>query len=201
LEVPQDHVRLQDGNFTTDEVGRLGIPLAEVALKTIAQDGPILAHVAYQGERAHVTSFCAEAAEVEVDPETGQVSFKQFIVAIDSGKILNPITYQGQVAGGTVYGLGYALMEEMPVEEGRVQTVHFGDYKIPTMKDLPQLTTIFMEEGEGPAPYHGKAIGETANCPVAAAVANAVADAVGARVTSLPVTAEKVLTALKSQTS
>ena len=198
LEVPQDRVRLRAGQFTTDEAGGPSISLTEVAAIGIAQGGPVSAHVAYQGERAHVTSFCAEAAEVEVDPETGQVTLQKFIVAVDSGTILNPITYQGQIAGGAVFGLGYALMEEMPVEEGRVQTVHFGDYKIPTMRDIPQLTTIFIEEGEGPTPYQGKAVGETANCPVAAAVANAVADAVGARITALPVTAEKVLAALKS---
>ena len=197
LEAPRERVQLRGGQFTTDEVGSPGIPLTEVVTKTIAQDGPISAHVAYQGERTHVTSFCAEAAEVDVDPETGQVKLQKFVAAVDSGTILNPITYQGQIAGGTVFGLGYALMEEMPVEEGRVQTVHFGDYKIPTMRDIPELTTIFIEEGEGPVPYQGKAVGETANCPVAAAVANAVADAVGARITALPVTAEKVLTALK----
>ena len=98
-----------------------------------------------------------------------------------------------------VQGLGYALMEEMAVEEGRVGTLHFGDYKIPTSADVPEMVTVLIQGDAGPAPYESKGIGESSNIPVAGAIANAVFDAVGVRITELPVTAEKVLAGLKAK--
>jgi CO/xanthine dehydrogenase Mo-binding subunit len=80
-----------------------------------------------------------------------------------------------------------------------VTTVHFGDYKIPTIADIPPLQTVLLETPSGPTPYQGKAVGETSNCPVTGAIANAVADAVGVRILGLPITAEKVLAALKAK--
>jgi CO/xanthine dehydrogenase Mo-binding subunit len=140
-----------------------------------------------------VTSFVTQACEVEVDPETGQVEIKKFITTVDSGTILNPIGHKGQIQGGFVTGLGYALMEEMPVDQGHVTTLSFADYKIPSMADLPKLTTVYLPEiPSGPAPYASKSVGETHNPPVAAAIANAVADAIGTPITSLPLTAEKI---------
>ena len=85
------------------------------------------------------------------------------------------------------------------MEAGQVTTAHLGDYKIPTIQDIPELITVLLEEPAGPGPYQGKGIGETSNCPVAAAIANAVFDAVGVRITDLPITSEKVLAALKGK--
>lgn len=121
------------------------------------------------------------------------------VTAHDVGTILNPLTHQGQIEGGMVQGLGYALMEELLVEEGRISTLSLGDYKIPTIKDIPELVTVLLEPGAGPAPYQGKGIGESSNTPVAAAIANAVFDAVGVRIMDLPLTAEKVFAALQAQ--
>ena len=92
-------------------------------------------------------------------------------------------------------------MEELQTEDGRISTLSLGDYKIPTIKDIPELETVLLEAAPGPAPYSGKGIGEMSNIPVAGAIANAVYDAVGARITDLPITAEKVLAALKQKTS
>jgi CO/xanthine dehydrogenase Mo-binding subunit len=93
-------------------------------------------------------------------------------------------------------GLGYALMEELQVDDGRVTNLSFGDYKLPTMCDAPPLTTVLLESAEGVGPYHIKGIGESPLTPVAPAIANAVADAVGVRIRDLPMTAEKVYHAI-----
>jgi CO/xanthine dehydrogenase Mo-binding subunit len=146
-----------------------------------------------------MTSFCAQVAEVEVDPDTGQVTVKKMVTAHDVGTILNPLTHQGQIDGGMIQGLGYALMEELRVEDGQISTLSLGDYKIPTIPDIPELVTVLLDPGPGLAPYQSKGIGESSNIPVAAAIANAVADAVGVRITDLPITAEKVFAALHAQ--
>ena len=147
----------------------------------------------------HVTAFCAQAAEVEVDPDTGQVTVKKMVTAHDVGVILNPLTHQGQIEGGMMQGLGYALMEELLTAEGQISTLSLGEYKVPTIKDIPELVTVLLEPGPGPAPYQSKGIGESSNTPVAAAIANAVFDAVGVRVMDLPLTAEKVFAALQAK--
>jgi CO/xanthine dehydrogenase Mo-binding subunit len=95
-------------------------------------------------------------------------------------------------------GLGQALMEHLKIEEGQVAVGHFGDYKVPTIQDIPDLTTILLENPAGPTPYQGRGIGELTNVSVIAAIANAVADAVGVRITELPITAEKVLAGIKA---
>lgn len=93
-------------------------------------------------------------------------------------------------------GIGYALMEELHVEDGRVTNLSLGDYKLPTMRDIPLLTTVLVESPPGLGPYHIKGIGESPLTPVAPAIANAVADAVGVCIYELPITAEKVYRAL-----
>src|SRR5205085_9928932 len=96
-------------------------------------------------------------------------------------------------------GLGFGTMEELSIEEGRVVTANLGEFKIPTIQDIPELVTVLVEADEGPAPFHGKAIGESGNVPTAGALANAVYDAVGVRIADLPIAAEKVLRALRQK--
>ncbi|MFQ5853438.1 MAG: molybdopterin cofactor-binding domain-containing protein, partial [Candidatus Binatia bacterium] len=108
-----------------------------------------------------------------------------------------PLMHQGQIEGGAVMGVGYALMEHLMLDDGKVTTANFGDYKIPTIQDIPALKTTVLETPKGPGPYNSMPIGETSNVPVAAAIANAVEDAVGVRIKSLPVTSEKVFDALR----
>jgi CO/xanthine dehydrogenase Mo-binding subunit len=148
--------------------------------------------------RSPITSFCAQVAEVEVDPDTGQVTILKFTTVHDVGQILNPIGHQGQINGGLMQGLGYALMEELRVEDGRVTTLSFGDYKVPTTSDLPELNTVLVESDSGIGLYRIKGIGESSTAPVAPAIANAIADAVGVRLYDLPLTSEKVYAALKA---
>ena len=96
-----------------------------------------------------VTSFTAQVAEVSVDPETG-VRLLRLTTAHDVGKVLNPVDHQGQIEGAVVQGIGYGLTEELGVHEGRVASVHFGDYKIPNMKDIPELKTAVLASESGP---------------------------------------------------
>ena len=200
LDSPEEDVSLQSGRVVVGPS-----PLRPAYYRTInigevvahVGDGTIVAEYELASEPPDVTSFCAQAAEVEVDPETGAVTVKRLVSAHDVGAILNPLMHQGQVEGGVIQGLGYALMEELQTEDGHISTVSFGDYKIPTIADLPELVTVLVEGNNGPAPYRSKGIGESANIPVAGAIANAVADAIGAPVASLPVTAEKVLRSIR----
>jgi carbon-monoxide dehydrogenase large subunit len=145
----------------------------------------------------HITSFVAQVAEVEVDPETGEVKLLKLTTAHDVGRILNPIGHQGQINGGVIQGFGYATMEEVRVEDGRVTSLSLGDYKLPNIRDIPELRTVLLESEAGYGPYNIRGIGEGPHVPVPAAIANAVVDAVGARVRDLPVTSEKVYRALK----
>ena len=148
-------------------------------------------------ESAPVTSFTCQIAEVSVDAETGEVKLLKITTAHDTGKIINPMGHQGQINGGIQHGIGYALMEELAIEDGRVTTLSFADYKIPTTADMPELRTVILESDSGVGPYNIRGIGENPNAPTAAAIANAVEDACGVRVVNLPVTAEKVYYALQ----
>jgi CO/xanthine dehydrogenase Mo-binding subunit len=134
-----------------------------------------------------------------VDPETGEVKLLRFTTTHDVGKVLNPLDHQGQIDGGVVQQIGYALTEELQVEDGRVTTVSFGDYKVPCIKDVPRMETVILESDQGAGPYNSKGIGENPIGPVAPAIANAVADAVGVRIKDLPITAEKVHRALRER--
>jgi nicotinate dehydrogenase medium molybdopterin subunit len=146
------------------------------------------------------TSTVAQVVEVEVDEETGEVNVKRVTTAHNTGTILNPLTHQGQIDGAVVMGLGYGTMEQIITDDGgKVLTANLGDYKIPNIKDIPQLKTAIFQSDAGSGPYNSMSIGETAIIPTAAAIANAVEDAIGARVMSLPITAEKVLAAIKQR--
>jgi CO/xanthine dehydrogenase Mo-binding subunit len=148
-------------------------------------------------ERAPFTAFAAQVAEVAVDPETGAVTLRRMTTAHDTGVIMNPIGHQGQIEGGVVQGVGYGLIEYLPVQDGRVEVAHFGDYKIPNVKDIPPLKTVVLESESGVGPYKVKGIGENPISPVAPAIANAIEDAVGVRIRDLPITAEKIFRAMQ----
>lgn len=164
-----------------------------------ANGAPLVAEGHYQNMKdGPEASMVAQVAEVEVDRETGAVQIRRITTTHHTGTVVNPLSHQGQIDGGVVMGMGQADMEEVAIDEGgKVATTNFGDYKIPTIRDVPELKTTVIESGAGSGPYHSMSIGETAVMPTAAAIANAVADAVGARIASLPITAEKVLAALK----
>jgi len=163
---------------------------------------PVEVKVTYDGaSTAGIACIAVQVAEVQVDEDTGQVTVLRIVSANDVGMVLNPIGHQGQIEGGIVQGIGFALTEELQLDHGKVTTAHLGEYKLPAIQDIPELVTVLVEQPEGPTPFHGKAIGEMGNTPTAAAIANAVEDAVGVRITDLPITAEKVYRALKAKHS
>lgn len=169
--------------------------IAEIALK---HQRPLRAHRLFRvSQRPHVTAFAAQVVELAVDPETGQITLLDVVTAHDVGTILNPLGHQGQIEGGLIQGIGFGMMEELQAEDGRITTLSLGDYKIPSIKDIPSLHTVLVQEAFGPVPFQGKSIGESSITPIAAAVANALYDAVGVRIYELPITAEKVYGALK----
>ncbi|HEX6173974.1 MAG TPA: xanthine dehydrogenase family protein molybdopterin-binding subunit [Candidatus Binatia bacterium] len=143
-----------------------------------------------------VTGFAAQVAEVEVDPTTGRVRVLNLTTAHDTGTVLNNLTLTGQIEGGIITGLGFALMEENPMIDGKIATLTMGESKLPCIADVPPLKTVLVESPTGPTPFGGKAIAENPNVPTAAAIANAVADACGARIFDLPLSPEKVFWAL-----
>ena len=136
------------------------------------------------------------AVEVEVDRDTGQVRVVDAVQVVDVGTVINPLAHQGQLNGGFAFGVGAALMEELPVESGKVTALSLGEYKLPTVMDMPTLRTVLLRTEIGPGPFGAKAVGEVTNSGVAPAIANAVHDATGVRIYDLPITAEKVLSAL-----
>jgi CO/xanthine dehydrogenase Mo-binding subunit len=147
-------------------------------------------------------NYTIQVAEVEVDPETGEVKVLDLTAVQDVGFALNPLSVEGQIQGGAVQGLGYALSEEMKFDaDGRLLNPHLLDYKLPSILDVPKVKTVLIEAPlvSGPTPYGAKGVGEPPIVPTAAAVANAIYEAVGVRVRSLPLTAEKVLKALQER--
>ncbi len=135
-----------------------------------------------------------------MDRETGQVRVRRITSAADVGTVINTIGVTGQLEGATVMGLGFATTEELRIVDGRVETTGLHDYKLPTMADIPTLETVLITSGVGEGPYGAKSVGELTNLTVPAAIANAVSDAVGARVTELPITAERVYAAIQGDT-
>lgn len=146
-----------------------------------------------------VLTFQSQVAEVAVDPETGEVTLERLYSVHDVGQIVNPITHGGQIEGGLIQGLGYALMEDLAIEEGRVLTASLGEFRIPTARDVPPLALEYVRAAVGPAPFQAKGIAESGLSTMAPAVVNAISRATGVRFTAIPVTAEKVHAALRAR--
>ena len=142
-------------------------------------------------------TFGAQAVEVAVDVETGEIELLKSAACHDVGRAINPAAVQGQICGGSHQGLGYALMEDFELEDGFIKTPSFAEYLVPTVLDFPSTEAIILESGTGVGPFGAKGIGEPALTPAAPAVANAVADALGVRITELPFTPKKVLEAVE----
>lgn len=141
-------------------------------------------------------TFNCYGVEIEVDTETGKVDIVKAVCAQDVGRAINPSMVEGQIDGGFVMGLGYALFEDLGLKEGRIKNNKFSKYIIPTSLDIPEIEKIIIEDPESTGPYGAKGIGEPVMIPVAPAILNAIYDAVGVRITDLPATPEKILQAL-----
>jgi xanthine dehydrogenase molybdenum-binding subunit len=143
-------------------------------------------------------SFAAQAVEVEVNTKTGEVKVLKVIVANDVGKALNPLGLQGQVEGGVVMGLGNALTEHFIVKEGRVITDRLARYRMPSIVQTPEIESIVIEHPTQDGPYGAKGVGELSSIPTTPAITNAIYNAVGVRVDSLPVDQEEIIRQLNN---
>jgi CO/xanthine dehydrogenase Mo-binding subunit len=197
LECRAEEIEFDGGKFWLRQDRGQQVPLRRVVAQTTE---PLQATV-YEDYRApdEVSYICAQVAEVEVDPETGAVKLHRMVTAHDVGTIINPTAHQGQIDGATVMGVGQGLMEEIVMDQGRVINNNLGDYKLPSVADLFELKTVLLPSGGGVGPHNAKPIGEFANNAPPAAIANAVADAVGVRLFELPIKAEKIYQALKEK--
>jgi xanthine dehydrogenase molybdenum-binding subunit len=150
----------------------------------------------YKGNISATYGFGSQMAEVEVDTETGHVRVLRLACANDVGRAINPMAVEGQIEGGAQMGLGYALTEEVLVKDGQVLNPDFLDYRLFTSADMPEIETIIIETDDPGGPFGAKGVGEMGGTPTAAAIANAIYDAVGVRLTQVPMTPERVLAAL-----
>jgi 4-hydroxybenzoyl-CoA reductase subunit alpha len=144
-------------------------------------------------------SFGVQAVEVEVDTETGQVHLVEVTTAHESGTVVNPIGLEGQLEGAFHMAAGYALMEDMQMKDGKLQANNFRDYKLLLAPDMPKTNILEIDTFEQEGPFGAKEAGEGLTNPTAGAIANAVYNAVGVRITTLPITPEKVLKALEEK--
>jgi len=152
-----------------------------------------------QGKPFATYVYATQIAEVDVDDETGEVEVLRIVAAHDCGTPINPMLVEGQVEGGISMGIGFALQEEILFDgEGRQLNPNLTNYIMPTSLDMPEIEIDLVDCYDPTGPFGAKGVGEPTSVPTAAAILNAIYNAVGARVTSLPATAEKVLAAIKA---
>lgn len=175
---------------------RLGVGLSHLSVFHAPAGDPV--DFARGGRVFPDFTFGAHAVEVEVDTETGAVRVTRYVACHDVGRAINPQSVEGQIQGGAVMGLGFALSEEVVVREGVNLTTLFAHYLIPTACDVPDVEPIVLESGEGMGPYGARGIGEPPIGPPAPAVANAIADALGVRLYELPLTPERIYETLRA---
>ena len=156
-------------------------------------------HETNQGDAYACYIYATQVVDVEVDDETGEVGVLRIFAAHDVGRAINPMCVEQQIEGAVIQGMGYGMMEEVIMEKGITKTPSFTKYLIPTALDVPEIKTAIVEEPVERGPFGAKGVGEGAIIPLAAALVNAVYDAIGIRFKSLPITPEKVLAALAGQ--
>jgi CO/xanthine dehydrogenase Mo-binding subunit len=170
--------------------------LAEIAAVSFNTGGPIAGHFEFNADGAGV-SFGVHLVDVEVDRETGATKVLRYTVFQDAGKAVHPSYVEGQMQGGAVQGIGWALNEEYIYgADGRLQNAGFLDYRVPVASDLPSIETVILEIPNPGHPYGVRGVGETPIVPPLAALSNAVSRAIGTRMSSLPMSPPRILQAL-----
>jgi CO/xanthine dehydrogenase Mo-binding subunit len=170
--------------------------LKEIAAKRALTGGPIVAAAAVN-PGAVAPGFATQFCDIEVDPDTGKVTVLRFVAAQDVGRAIHPSYVEGQIQGGVVQGIGWALNEEYIYDsKGRLENPGFLDYRIPVASDLPMIEPVLVEVPNPGHPYGAKGVAEVNICPPMAAIANAIQRAVGRRLTELPMSPPKVLAAI-----
>jgi CO/xanthine dehydrogenase Mo-binding subunit len=200
-EIPVADVVWEDGHAkaTGTSHGNLApLSLKEIAAASGSTGGPVAGHAEIVADGAGV-SFATHIADVEVDPETGRSKIVRYTVIQDAGKAVHPTYVEGQYQGGAAQGIGWALNEEYVYgKDGRLQNAGFLDYRIPVCSDLPMIDTQILEIPNPNHPYGVRGVGETSIVPPLAAIANAMSNAFGVRMTHVPMSPPRVLKALEA---
>jgi CO/xanthine dehydrogenase Mo-binding subunit len=212
MEAAEEDLRLVDGHVEVAGSPQRRIGLADVATAALAEGGPIAATGSAVSAPAPIDeatmrgayfrhfnapTFHVHLAEVEVDPDTGKVTILRYVVAQDVGRAINPSGIEGQIQGGVAQGVGYALYENIRIDDGRILESDLESYRLPGALDVPRVETILLEHPDPAGPYGAKGAAEPPIVPVAAVIANAVSDAVGHPFNALPIMPFDVLAALK----
>ena len=202
LDVPVDQVVWEDGAARATGKKNSNLPqltLKEIAGKSPTTGGPIAGHNEVVADGAGV-SFASHICDVEVDPETGATKILRYTVVQDAGKAIHPDYVEGQFQGGAAQGIGWALNEEYIYgKDGKLQNPGFLDYRIPVCSDLPFIDTEILEIPNPNHPYGVRGVGETSIVPPLAAIGNAVSNAVGVRMTHVPMSPPRILAALDAE--
>ena len=204
LEAEPEALDVREGRVYVRDDGAKGLSVAEIASEGIYDYGLDARHIQATGKHqslTHCPNFQAGFAEIEVDLETGVMKVLKFVVAHDIGRAINPLTVESCLEGGAYQGLGYALTEDLLIDDktGKVLTDSFATYKMLSTLDMPEVEVILVEEPDPTGPFGAKGVGETGITNVAPSIANALYNAVGIRIHSLPMTPEKVLEALETR--
>jgi CO/xanthine dehydrogenase Mo-binding subunit len=212
LDMPPARLVLRERSVCVEEAPERRVSLADVVQRSLLQGGGIIAHGVYIAPQTpfnadtvrhhfyptfNSPSFHAHAVEVEVDPDTGAITVQRYVVAQDVGCAINPQCVEGQIEGGVTQGIGQALSEVVSMRNGQVLTPGLIDYKMPSSLDVPMIDTILVQQPCRFGPYGAKGVGEPPAIEPPAAIANAIAAAVGVRLHRLPMTAEQLRQALR----
>lgn len=197
LEASEEDLEIRDGYVQVKGAPDHRVSLAEIASKTMQFGGRYPPIVGYgrHADRTQSPGFSAQLAEVSVDRETGQVRVHRLVIVQDVGKAINPMAVEGQMHGGAMQGIGWALAEALVYnEDGQLVTATWADYTVPQVEHLPdRVETVIVEVPTDHGPLGARGVGEPPVVPTAAAIANALADALNVRFTELPITPEQVL--------
>jgi CO/xanthine dehydrogenase Mo-binding subunit len=195
-EVTPEDVEYRDGMLRHRSDPELRLSFKDLAARLNATGGPILGR-ATTSERRNGPAFATHIVDVEVDPETGKVQVLRYTAVQDAGKAIHPDYVEGQLQGGAVQGIGWALNEGYYFsEDGQMLNSTFLDYRMPTALDLPMVDTVIVEVPNAGHPFGARGVAELPLIPVMAAIANAIHNAIGVRMTRLPMTPGRIVEAL-----
>jgi CO/xanthine dehydrogenase Mo-binding subunit len=202
MEAAVEDLEIEDGRVVVRGVPDKGVTLASIGKKGnlyMSKIPPVLG-VSHPAFAVQAPAFAAELAKIEVDPDTGQTTIHDFVVVQDAGKAINPLGVEGQMQGGAVQSIGIALTEAMMYDKnGRLMNPSLLDYRKLTAADLPNIETIIVEVPAPAGPFGARGVGEPPIVPAPAALANAVYDATGVRLTELPLSPERIALAIAAR--
>jgi len=197
-----ERIEAKDGrSLTLWEAARLAKEKGRSLSASSIYTAPPTVNLGEKGNAHFAYGYATQAAQVEVDITTGEVKVVRVVAAHDVGRAINPLAIEGQLEGGVLMGLGFALMEDFSLKEGVPQKTTLTKYRIPTAKEVPEIIPIIVEEETSEGPYGAKGVGEITSIPTCPAIINAIYDATGVRVKRLPATPERILAALEERSS